>query len=185
MPKSKTEKLTVELPINPAIIEKISRNQRFYLGGALLVIVSSFLPWVSINVPSLGSLFFGGAKNTMDINIWSFGITSLPTQLYFVPLAALGIIAYQEITKEQEYSLFTKIILLVAICLGTGAIDINAFSTVFGIQSFLATLMRSFGGGAIASNFMQIGIGLYGSLLGFGLIMYGLLKEIKEKGDKK
>ncbi len=181
MAKKKSEKLTVELPINPAILEKINRNQRFYLGGAILVILSSFLPWVSINMPNLGSLFMGGARSTTDINVWSFGITSFPVLLYVLPLIALGYVSYQEIMKGKVYTLFIKILLLVVLCLGTVATNINVVSTIFGVQSLLVNLMRSFGGESIATNFMQIGFGLYGGLIGSGLMVYGLLKEIKEK----
>lgn len=185
MPKKKPEKLTVELPINPAILEKVNRNQRFYLGGAILVILSSFLPWVSISMPNLGSIFLGGAKNVSELNIWSFGITSFPVLLYILPLIALGYVSYQEIMKEKVYTPFIKILLLIALCLGTVATNINVFSIVFGVQSLLVNLMRSFGGEAIATNFMQIGFGLYGGLIGSGLMIYGLLVEIKEKTSTK
>ena len=74
-------------------------------------------------------------RSTTYINIWSFGITSFPVLLYILPLIVLGCVSYQEIIKGKVYTFFIKILLLVALCLGTVATNINVFSTVFGVQS--------------------------------------------------
>ena len=52
------------------------------------------------------------------------------------------------------------------------------------IMSSVAIIMKSLGGGNVINNFIQINFGLYMSLFGCGLIVYGLLKKIKNRANR-
>jgi hypothetical protein len=172
--------------IDTRFINKLNKFQKFYVGGAALVLLSSFLPWINFKTPdlgsSVGSLMMGGANaafKSTSLNVWNLGSFSMLILFYFAPLVFLGYIAYQEIMNKKLIPVYIKSLALAVFCLLTFSLNLTILIASWQLQSVIGTFAKFSGAEAMAGDFFSVGIGVIGGVIGSLLIAWGLLGEIK------
>ncbi len=183
MPK---KKIHTKPHVHAETIERISFWTLLSLLGAFLIILSSFLPWLTITTVGIQSLIMHGAKNIMTFNLWTMENTAAAGFIYIIPVSLSLLISFFELILAKTLPAFGKILLLVLLCLTTITFSMYMFAGVFGAQYFLDhfTLKLPFdilGGKIVLKDIMKIGSGLYVSLAGCFLLLLGLLGEIKRQ----
>lgn len=182
----KSATLPETITIDTRFINKLSKFQKFYVGGAGLVLLSSFLPWINFKTPdlgsSVGSLMMGGANaafKTTSLNIWNLGSFSMLILFYFAPLVLLGYIAYQEAINKRLVPVYIKSVALGLFCLFTFSLNLTILVASWQLQSVIGTFANLSGAGAMAGDFFSVGFGVMGGVIGSALVVWGLLEEIK------
>jgi DNA-directed RNA polymerase subunit RPC12/RpoP len=177
-----------KITIDTRFIKELSKFQKMYVGGGILILISSFLPWINFKSPSLGtslsSLATSGVNGILrsnSINVWTFGIFSLQTILYFVPLIFLGYIFYQELILKKVVPTYFKSLVMVLLSLFTFSINLQIVMAVGQIQSILGAISGLIGAGSLISGMFGVGIGSIGGVVGCSFVMLGFLSEMKMK----
>lgn len=150
------------ITIDTSVIQKLSKYQKMYYGGGLLVLLGSFLPW--------------GSAMGRSVSIMSFGPFSLVTFLYILPLIALGYLFYREVMLKKTITVYYKSSLLAAFCLTTYSLTFYAFIVASQMQS-----MMGFVTGGFMSGSFGMGIGLILAFVGSSLVTFGILLSIREQ----
>ena len=187
-PANLTVKIPQTITIDTAFLNKLSKYQKLYVGGGLLVVLSSFLPWINFKglnaAASMNSYFAQGTGLPLrnnSLNIWNFGLFNTYTLFYLAPLVVLGFIAYQELVMKKVVPPFFKSVTLALICLFTFSINFIILVGVSQFQSLMSTIGKISGTEAITGNLFAVGLGTIGGVIGCTLISFGLLAEIKEQ----
>lgn len=184
--KKKTVTVPDSITIDTSFVKKLTKFQQMYIVGGILVAISSFLPWIKLKSPNLaGVVEMVGGKlpfSSTTLNIWNFGsFGGLFILFYFLPLIVLGYVAYQEVMQKKPVSIFIKSLTVALICLLTFSLNLYLSMAVWQLQSMLGTIMKLSGTEGVVGNVFGMGIGLLGSVIGCGLVVFGLLSEIKAK----
>lgn len=184
---STTVKIPEKITIDTSFVNKLTKWQQMYVGGGILVLISSFLPLINFKSPDLGagmgSLAMGGASAALksnSINIWTLGVFNLATILYLLPLVVLGYLAYQELVVKKSMPTYIKSLTLALTCLLTFSANLYVVIAIGQMQSFLGTMAKFSGAEAMMGDLLSLGIGAIGGVAGCLLVSLGLLGEIKE-----